>query len=456
MFRDSGWSYPTGTYTLIFEGDGEVFVDLDAVAGPFVSGGTYNFTVASSTNEGIILGISRSNVNDPVRNIQVLLPNTPMTYETDPFMTDYLAVIDPFTVIRFTEWAPVNMNSASTTDLDPTLWADRITTDYAFQSTEFGVAYEYIIDLSNKVDAAPWFSIPHRADDEYVRELATLILSRFDSNLDVYVEYSNEVWNFRDWPFSLQWQWAVDRGMELGLSTDEFIAGHRYNAKRSAEIFEIFEEVFGDDSDRLVNVLGSWVADAAMTDEILTSFSQAQINGVDVNPTGVEVDAIAIAPYFGGDVADVIFNAGTADTVTLTEILDALEATIAEDITANVAAQKTVADAHNVPLISYEGAQSLWTHDSTVRAHSVLMGKLNEANRQERMNDIYDTYFDAWFNAGGGLFMHYNTISLYDQWHSFGLMENQDQRSPGTPKYRAILDLVNEFLEGIRTFVGSP
>ena len=79
------------------------------------------------------------------------------------------------------------------------------------QST--GMSYEYIVNLANALDTNLWLNIPHLATDDFVRKLAQLVLYGSDGdspytktmqhpvfsplaeNLDLYVEYSNEIWS---------------------------------------------------------------------------------------------------------------------------------------------------------------------------------------------------------------------------------------------------------------------
>lgn len=49
--------------------------------------------------------------------------------------------------------------------------------------------------LANRVQQEPWFNMPHLATDDYITQFATLVRDNLASNLNVYVEFSNEVWN---------------------------------------------------------------------------------------------------------------------------------------------------------------------------------------------------------------------------------------------------------------------
>ena len=49
--------------------------------------------------------------------------------------------------------------------------------------------------LANAVHKDVWVNVPVRATDDYVRNLAAMLRDRLAPDLNVYVEYSNEVWN---------------------------------------------------------------------------------------------------------------------------------------------------------------------------------------------------------------------------------------------------------------------
>ena len=93
-------------------------------------------------------------------------------------------------------------------------------------------------------------NMPAEADDDYVRQFAQAALGLVNPDLRVYVEYSNEVWNGG---YAAAW-YAQAQGLALGLSQNAFEAQIRFHARRSREIFGIWEQVFP--KARLVRVLG--------------------------------------------------------------------------------------------------------------------------------------------------------------------------------------------------------
>jgi hypothetical protein len=117
-----------------------------------------------------------------------------------------------------------------------------------------GGAYEYAIALCNELNADCWLTVPAQADDDYVRQLAALVKAQLNPDLKLYLEYSNELWNFAP-AFGQSTQ-------NLNLAKAEVASGKsplnfdgeknegywqwRRVAKRGAEISLIFRQVFGD------------------------------------------------------------------------------------------------------------------------------------------------------------------------------------------------------------------
>lgn len=100
-------------------------------------------------------------------------------------------------------------------------WEDRPLPSYASVNRSVpgngwqgkGGSWEHAILLANLTKKDAWINIPVRATDDYIRNLANLfkygsdgvnpyttpqrnpIYPPLDGNLNIYVEYSNEVWN---------------------------------------------------------------------------------------------------------------------------------------------------------------------------------------------------------------------------------------------------------------------
>jgi len=268
-------THGSGDYTLMFEGTGSFTLRLpDGTNASFSGTGgrsTHSVPVTvSSRDDWIFLELYQSDASDPIRNLHVVLPGFADTFETQPFHPEWLEALRPFSVIRFMDWGITNASPL-------TSWDQRTTPTSYSQARWAGVAVEYMIDLANTQRAHPWICVPHRADDDYVRQLARLVRDRLDPGLRLYLEYSNETWNTAG-PFT-QSTWVQDQGEALGLDPDRWVAGQYYAARRSAEVWAIFEEEFGDTApDRLVKVLGAFAAYAANTEMRFAALNDPQIS----------------------------------------------------------------------------------------------------------------------------------------------------------------------------------
>ena len=109
-------------------------------------------------------------------------------YKRQTFTTPYLNLLAPFSTLRFMDWASTNGNPV-------TKWSQRTPPDYASQQQPNGAAWEYAIQLCNTLGKDMWVNVPVGATDGYVTSLAKLIHKELNPNLNVYVEFSNEVWN---------------------------------------------------------------------------------------------------------------------------------------------------------------------------------------------------------------------------------------------------------------------
>ena len=417
---------PIGSYTLKSSGTGQIRLNFGA-SGTFSSPGTYTFTPAGGN---ISVEIIQSDVNDPVHNIEIILPGFSADYQAQPFHPDYLNFISDFDVLRFMDLMRTNNSPVQT-------WADRTPIDNYTQAVSSGLAYEYIVDLCNTTNKHPWICIPHQADDNYITQMALFLQANLNSNLTIYLEYSNEVWN----GIFAQNGYAAQQGAALGYSGQPWEQAWKYTAKRSADVFYLFEQVFGTNSPRLFKVIPSQSANSWVTNYIVSRFEEPFYN-----PNGVTADAITIAPYFGHSVGDDIGNSGQIETITIDQVLDMLEATMQADAFDAIDANLQVANDHGLGLVTYEGGQHMVSY--AYQNNTTLTQKLTDANRHPRMEQIYCDYLDYWYNTVGGeaLFVNFSSQGSFSKYGSWGIKEYQGQPDAETPKYRAYQNCVFDVL----------
>ena len=414
--------YPSGNYRLVAEGTGRVRF-WGAAAGSYTC--PVDTLVSVDSEAGcVFIELEESQATDPVHDIRFVMPGHHDSYQTDPFHPELLAFVVDFSVLRFMDWMKTNGSPNA-------VWTDRtLPTDYT-QTQDSGVAYEYLIELCNRTGKDPWICVPHRANDAYVTQLATLLRDQLDPERKIYLEYSNEVWN----GIFPQNAYADSVALSLGYPGEPWERAWQYTAKRSADCFGLFGQVFAAQPDRVINVLPAWVNSWVMN-YIIERFNEPLYN-----PTGQVAHAVAIAPYFGHEVGSNIGDAGQISTATVDDVLDALEAALPEDL---MYAQqcKDVADQHGLPLLAYEGGQHLT--GGAYHANDTLTQLLTAANRHPRMGELYCQYFDAWYDAiGGELFAVFASHSPYGQWGSWGIKEYYADTL--SAKYTALQDCVFAF-----------
>ncbi len=403
--------YPGGRYVGFMEGKGRIYLGFDAQAGYVEHNGVgtkrFEFDVNPS-GAGIVLRIMESDSNNHIRNIRLIMPGFEETFAQQPFHPLYLERLSPFQVIRFMDWQRTN-------DSININWADRTRADARSQGGKRGVSVEHMVQLANTLDIDPWFCMPHLATDDYIRQFATLVRDTLEPDQQIYIEFSNECWNYI---FPQTW-WVQEQADQLGISA------RRFYAQRSANMFRIWEEVFGG-SDRLVRVLGSQAANSGITGQI--------VNGL---PDGAEADAIAIAPYFhvprlGEDPA--------VRSFTVDQLIDSVIEDLDQQAIGWMRDTKQIAEQAGLRLIAYEGGQHFVATGAMLNDDQVT-SLLNEANRSPRMHDLYKSYFRAWNEISGDVFVAFSFVGPYSKWGSWGHLEYMTQPISEAPKFQALLEI---------------
>jgi hypothetical protein len=407
---------PTGNFRLKSSGTGQIRLTNGA-------NGTFTSPVDTIVNVtgGVILEITASNANDPVHDIQFILPDYVNSYQTKIFTDEMLDFLTDFQVIRCMEFTATNGSPIVS-------WADRTMPDFYTQGKNTGVAWNYVVQLANITQKDIWINIPHKADDAFIDSLAHYLQTYLNPTIRIYLEYSNEVWNSS---FSQQADCA-QMAQTLGYTGQQWELAWKYTAKRSADVFQIFEDVFAND-DRLIKIIPSQAANSWLTNQLVLFFNDPQYN-----PNQITADAIAIGPYFGHSVANDIANAGLASIITVDAIIDSLESSL-DEAHQWMLLNKAVADNHNLDLIVYEGGQHLVATGNNIN-NDTLTQKLIAANRHNAMQDLYCTYFNYWYNNIGSLFCHFSSTQRYTKWGSWGIKENQQDTL--NPKYLGIKSCV--------------
>lgn len=437
-----GWDNPVSfagqDFVCLYEGTGTINVNqyigmIETARAP----GRIEYTMA---DDSIGLGAIEipetdpGNTGDYIRNIRVIRAEDESDYLTDPWNPDFIEkIVDNFSTLRFMDWQSTN-NSITTG------WDEVKTMDYYTQSDctaerSTAVAPGYMADLCNSTDSDGWFCIPHLADDDYILRFATFLRDNMDPDLKIYIEYSNECWN---WMFD-QCSYCHEQGQLLNLDPDEWTAWRDFYALRSVEMFHIFESVFSGQTDRLVRVLASQGAWYDISNRMLNY-------EIDGQRAARHADAFAIAPYFGT-------AAHTIDSPTSASLFGWLDTDVNDpawpDESDTVFTQMIrnyemfIVPNPDLRLIAYEGGQHILPLSETapdVWEYDEDKDELfYSAQLDPQMGALYSDYLTHWRDAGGELFMLFSSVGNWGRYGYWGLVPDLDSISP---KYEAVLDWI--------------
>ncbi|MGR3493679.1 calcium-binding protein [Citreimonas sp.] len=384
---------------------------------------------------------------DPIRNIRVVKAEMLPRYEAgEIFNPDWIARIADMRVLRFMDWMRTNGSTIAR-------WEDRPRLSDATW-TAWGVPVEVMLRLANLVGADPWFTLPHMADDDYVRRFAEAVRDGLDPALKAHVEYSNEVWN---WIFP-QAQWARAQAEALwGASGDGWM---QYYGLRAAQVADIWAEVFGEEAaDRLVRVVAVQTGWPGLEESVLTApLAMLRLGRMPEE----SFDAYAVTGYFGyemgGDeMAPVLRDwldrseaaaraAGVAqglERVALREYVrdhrfDAAiapmtqalrDGSLRELVDEILPYHAAVAEEAGLRLIMYEGGTHLAARDAQLD-DARLTEFFEVYSYTPEMAALYETLLQGWVAAGGTLFTAFVDVAPPSRWGSWGALRHLGDANP--------------------------
>jgi hypothetical protein len=395
IFTHNGGIYPTGQYTLQWEGKGTLQLIGTSVSVLSSKPQQMIYQVNTADQRGLALNLLQTDPLNPVRNISLRAPLR--ASKSGTFNQLYESDLANYGVIRFMGWNATNDSPVSK-------WSDRTKPTDFHWGTSRGVPYELQIQLSNELNEDLWINVPHQADDEYVRDLASLVKQQLSPNLRVWLEYSNETWN-------TQFQQSAYVRNVLQPQYGVADAPQAYG-RRSAEIFDVFSSQFTD-SHRLVRVIAGQSANSWVLDE---SLKGATVNGT------IKADVAAIAPYFTIDTDD-LYQQHHQGTLNLDDVFAQLRVAV-DGVIKNAADNQRITAAHGLPLVSYEGGEHLVAKVGDQQNDQAFVDLLIQINRDPRMGELYTYMLDQWYGMGGRTFVFAGDVYRPDKSGAWGLQES--------------------------------
>lgn len=425
-----GW--PAGEYTILWEGEGEFgffggHKDLVQTDEHRI---TFDFP---KQKDGVFeLTIKRSEKDNPIRNIRVLMPGTENTYKSQPFYDLWLKKLEPFKTVRFMDWGQTNnwgqTESGNIADDRLVDWDGRSQMDHYTWAYSKGVPYEMMVALMNQQNIDGWVCVPHTASEDYIRKMARYFRDHLEPGRHLTVEYSNEIWN---WIFG-QTLWTNKYGVEA--TEDIWPEGTVRFIQRMLDYWT--DEYKGqlDRTTRVVGVQTGW-----------TDVAERVIRNVDPE----SFDAVAPTYYFSfnedGDAA--LDNLGAGATV------DDIAQHIRQNMNQGllfIDEVQSIASSLGKSLAFYEGGQHFTPHPFGVEP-SYAQALVN-IQRDTAIYNLYQEWFDALRSIHKGdepwLMMNFSFVSARNaRYGSWGILESMDQdidKIPA-PKYRAILENIRQY-----------
>lgn len=449
-----------GTYKLRFTGSASVA----PCASPGVSVANYVYDQAMNRSTAdVVVGSNATQLildftgtTGGVRDVSLRRPGYP---ETQTFTNEFAQALAPFGVVRLMDFLGTNGNPVKT-------WAERTTPASGNQTGPKGAAYEYAIAMANELGKDIWINIPFGADDDFVRQLATLLNTNLAPGRAVYVEYSNELWNSVFSQTALNIEAAVaealagDTTLTAGTQCtqalfdsssgdcNKYWTGFYRVGKRDVRIAQIFSEVMGSAAlnNRVRVVYATQFANPTIAEQVLKNIATYR-----AKPSSV-IYGVATAPYFL--LPDAV---ATATDATKDQILGGLQTALMTQIEPNFAAgsldqgvfikgkaysggnytgatHKALADYYGIKSLSYEGGPDLGQHAANGATKIA-------ANRDAQMGALLKSELSQWYGCGNDLYMHFTLTSQWDQWGYWGLTNNPTDLSGA--KYTAVQDVAN-------------
>jgi hypothetical protein len=420
---------PQTDLVFLYDGNGTISIQGDVTINN-QSAGRIEFSCTGDGN--IYLAINQSDIApNHLRNFRLVSAVDEATYETQMWKQTFLDRLEPFSTIRVMDWTQTNNCSVWQ-------WEQRTIPTYNCQNTKTGVAYEYIVELCNSQNKDLWVCVPHMADTNYIQQMALFFKNNLNPDLKIYLEYSNEVWN---WMFE-QHAWVQDDFTWIDPSlphNDLYDASENvyYNTGKLAKrVFTLWYDVFASDSLRVKRVLACQGGNSWVVEQMIMA-------------VGNTYDIISPDWYFGAS-EQTNFSAN----VDAQEVIDSCRVDFYQNRWQDNLGHYTLAQQEGKEIACYEGGQ-----------HTTANGDENFAGLQAfydaqvhpAMYELYDDIIDTLRYRGASLLMAYTLGYKNSPYGSWGHMSDVDliPTMANAPKYMALINNLPNNIPGCGTTIAE-
>lgn len=402
----AGGHIPVGDYLFLYEGSGLFYFrgGISALAG--ATAGRTPIRVTGTDN--LWIDIETSTQGNHLRNFRLVRPEDEKTYLTQPFYQPFLDKVCQFNPIRFMDWQVTNVTNLVN-------WTDRAKPNDRSQTMRNGVAYEYLAELGNTLNRDIWITVPHQASDDFIRQMARFFKNNLKPNIRVFLEYSNEVWN---WQFT-QAHWVADNG-------NQNVSYPRRYVDKCLNMFKIWHQEWAGQTHRVKRVLATQTGYNWISEEIL-----AQAKG--------EFDYFSPTFYFGygGSCLNNLRTLGAQATVS--DVINCTRESM-RSFFPNIRQTYRLAQMYDKPLAHYEGGQHM-TSNPTIEPFQTA---LYQSQIDPQIRTLYQEMIDSLRRYGGTEYACAFTLTgvRESRYGSWGHIEdiNQNLTTTPAPKYQVLLD----------------
>ena len=421
-----------GVYILEYEGEGTI--DLGGVQVLTEEPGRITFELGA---QGSIISLrifetDPQNNGNNIRNISIVHEDNLELHEAGAlFNPEWLDIVGDARQLRLMDWMDANGIPAGE-------WADRPKVDDSSWNIN-GAPVEVLVQLANQIGVDPWFTFPHLATDEYVREFTEYVRDNLDPNLVATFELSNEVWNFA---FPQTHYFVQVAEAEWGLTMFGFPDHYSAHAKRATEAAVIVDEVFGSEADaRAINTIGGFTGNPGVAERLITAQSWLESGDPDYIAPHSVFDNIALTTYFGVSIMSeesmrdalqaAIDDPAVDAQVWLRDLLldPSLEDSV-PGILATLEQIQQIVGNYDMGIHIYEGGQHvhhLFAIDPSALAFEDF---LIDFVRSEYMAELYQDLWDGWRDLDAGPFMQFGDVGAPGRYGSFPLLSHLHDSNP--------------------------
>ena len=289
-----------------------------------------------------------------------------------------------------------------------------------------GLPWEDVVLIGQKTHKDLWINIPVNASDDYVNHVAQLLKNGnsytgnqgIPSDVNVYVEYSNEMWHYGfpqgNWNYQAAKDEVAAGGSNLNydnVNNDDTWRFRRI-AKRTLEIGNQFKSVFSDNGTRIRPVINN-----AFTDHDTDMLNYVKNNYGTVSNY---IYGISQTGYYS-----------SADKSSVDAII-AGEQTASDNNKAGYQTSRNIANQFGIHSLVYEGGQDEEGNKTPVSPVDTTLANQFGAARDSRMQqvEVHDIVTN-WYGSGGELYMQFSHVGRYSTYGMWGLSDDLTNQASG-------------------------